>query len=130
MADLEQVRKYQPEPELALIVALNTWVQSVLTNEWFHADVHAGNLLMLTDGRVAFIDFKLEATRTEQFAQFLSRSPELAGLVTVPAVYRQASATRVLTLQRLYGVSMTDLETVRRYASSPEVAVITALNTW
>ena len=29
----------QPNPELVLIVALNTWVSSVLTNEWFHADV-------------------------------------------------------------------------------------------
>jgi len=55
--DLEAVRKYQPDPELALILALNTWVTSVLSNEWFHADVHAGNLLVLTDGRVAFIDF-------------------------------------------------------------------------
>jgi predicted unusual protein kinase regulating ubiquinone biosynthesis (AarF/ABC1/UbiB family) len=57
MTDLETVRKYTESPELALIVALNTWVSSVLTNEWFHADVHAGNLLMLKDGRVAFIDF-------------------------------------------------------------------------
>lgn len=57
LADLEVVRQYVPEPELALIVALNTWVLSVLTNEWFHADVHAGNLLVLRDGRVAFIDF-------------------------------------------------------------------------
>ena len=51
------MRRYSDSPELALIVALNTWVSSVLTNEWFHADVHAGNLLILTDGRVAFIDF-------------------------------------------------------------------------
>ena len=57
LVDLDSVREYQPNPELALIVALNTWVSSVLTNEWFHADVHAGNLLVLTDGRVAFIDF-------------------------------------------------------------------------
>ena len=57
MTDLETVRRYSESPELALILALNTWVSSVLTNEWFHADVHAGNLLMLEDGRVAFIDF-------------------------------------------------------------------------
>jgi len=57
LTDLDAVRKYTPNPEVALIVALNTWVSSVLANEWFHADVHAGNLLVLTDGRVAFIDF-------------------------------------------------------------------------
>lgn len=76
------------------------------------------------------IDFTLEATRTEQFATFLSRNAELAPLVTVPKVYRQASANRVLTLERLYGVSMTDLETVRQYSESPELALIVALNTW
>ena len=57
MTDLETVRQYSESPEVALIVALNTWISSVLTNEWFHADVHAGNLLILRDGRVAFIDF-------------------------------------------------------------------------
>jgi hypothetical protein len=45
------------EPELVLINALNTWFGSVVGCESFHADVHAGNLLVLPDGRVAFIDF-------------------------------------------------------------------------
>jgi predicted unusual protein kinase regulating ubiquinone biosynthesis (AarF/ABC1/UbiB family) len=30
---------------------------SLLACETFHADVHAGNLLVLRDGRVGFIDF-------------------------------------------------------------------------
>jgi len=76
------------------------------------------------------IDFKLEATRTEQFASFLASSPELQGLVTVPKVYRQASAERVLTLERLYGVALSDLDAVRQYAPQPELALIVALNTW
>jgi predicted unusual protein kinase regulating ubiquinone biosynthesis (AarF/ABC1/UbiB family) len=45
------------EPELVLINALNTWFGSVVGCETFHADVHAGNLLVLPDGRVGFIDF-------------------------------------------------------------------------
>ena len=76
------------------------------------------------------VDFELEAKRTEQFAEFLARSPELAGVVTVPAVYRESSATRVLTLERLYGVPLTDLESVRKYTPDPELAIIVALNTW
>ena len=32
------------------------------------------------------IDFKLEATRTEQFAEFLAQSADLGGMVTVPKV--------------------------------------------
>ena len=68
MTDLDVVKQFVPEPELALIVALNTWVLSVLTNEWFHADVHAGNLLVLRDGRIAFIDFGIVGSIPEKTA--------------------------------------------------------------
>jgi aarF domain-containing kinase len=44
-------------PEATIITALNIWTQSVMSMPWFHADVHAGNLLLLEDGRVGFIDF-------------------------------------------------------------------------
>jgi aarF domain-containing kinase len=44
-------------PEATIITALNIWTQSVMSMPWFHADVHAGNLLVLEDGRVGFIDF-------------------------------------------------------------------------
>ena len=43
--------------EDVLVNALNVWFSSVLGCETFHADVHAGNLLALSDGRVGFIDF-------------------------------------------------------------------------
>mgnify|MGYP006169041839 CR=1 FL=1 len=88
LADLESVRKYAPQPELALIVALNTWVSSVLTNEWFHADVHAGNLLVLTDGRVAFIDFGIVGSIPRKTANamldFVRATPKELGPWTCP----------------------------------------------
>jgi aarF domain-containing kinase len=40
-----------------ILTALNIWSMSVTSMPWFHADVHAGNLLLLHDGRVGFIDF-------------------------------------------------------------------------
>ena len=40
-----------------IIEALNAWIASVAVCESFHADVHAGNLFVLRDGRLAFIDF-------------------------------------------------------------------------
>lgn len=43
--------------EGVIIEALNAWIASVAMNESFHADVHAGNLFVLYDGRLAFIDF-------------------------------------------------------------------------
>ena len=40
-----------------IITALNIWSLSVVSMPWFHADVHAGNLMLCEDGRVGFIDF-------------------------------------------------------------------------
>ncbi|KAJ8605390.1 hypothetical protein CTAYLR_002411 [Chrysophaeum taylorii] len=57
LTDLDAIRKVVDNPETALVNALNTWAASVLTCDFFHADVHAGNLLVLDDGRVAFLDF-------------------------------------------------------------------------
>jgi len=43
--------------EEQIITALNAWTLMVLELPFFHADVHAGNLIAMTDGRVGFIDF-------------------------------------------------------------------------
>jgi aarF domain-containing kinase len=45
------------DPESVIVTALNVWTRSVQSMPFFHADVHAGNLLVLKDGRVGFIDF-------------------------------------------------------------------------
>ena len=58
LVDLDAIRAYSKgTPEQTLITALNTWTASVIGCSSFHADVHAGNLLVLQDGRIAFIDF-------------------------------------------------------------------------
>ena len=57
LTDLESIRKYSDNPEQTLVTALNTWFASLLHCDFFHADVHAGNLMVLEDGRVGFIDF-------------------------------------------------------------------------
>lgn len=57
LVDLDGIRAYSSNPEQTLINALNTWSLSVVASPSFHADVHAGNLLVLKDGRVGFIDF-------------------------------------------------------------------------
>merc|ERR1719380_565522 len=56
LTDLDAIRRAtDADPEEVLLNALNTWFASVLGAESFHADVHAGNLLVLRDGRVGFI---------------------------------------------------------------------------
>ena len=60
LTDLDALRAmYGPtfDAETTLLNALNTWSLGVLSCDFFHADVHAGNLLALRDGRVAFLDF-------------------------------------------------------------------------
>ncbi|GGC66682.1 ABC1 kinase family protein [Marinobacter halophilus] len=57
MTDLDSIREYSNDPERTLITAMNTWFASLTKCEFFHADVHAGNLMVLKDGRIGFIDF-------------------------------------------------------------------------
>lgn len=57
MTDLAVVRKYAKNPQAVLEKALATWFQSLALAGFFHADVHAGNLMILEDGRIGFLDF-------------------------------------------------------------------------
>jgi aarF domain-containing kinase len=60
MLDEETISKVTKDPKMgqqAIISALNIWTTSVMSMPWFHADVHAGNLFLLDDGRIGFIDF-------------------------------------------------------------------------
>jgi len=57
LTDLETIRRYCSDPEKTLITAMNTWFASLTKCDFFHADVHAGNLMVLKDGRIGFIDF-------------------------------------------------------------------------
>ncbi len=57
ISDIDGVRNITPEPEFALVQALNTWFMSLKQCQIYHADLHAGNVMMLNDGRIGFIDF-------------------------------------------------------------------------
>jgi predicted unusual protein kinase regulating ubiquinone biosynthesis (AarF/ABC1/UbiB family) len=57
LTDLETIQKYTRDPAGTLVGAMNTWFASLMFCESFHADLHAGNLMVLTDGRIGFIDF-------------------------------------------------------------------------
>ncbi|CAH9060031.1 unnamed protein product [Cuscuta epithymum] len=57
LTDLDSINSLVPNPETSLITALNVWFGSLLACESFHADVHAGNLWLLRDGRIGFLDF-------------------------------------------------------------------------
>jgi len=66
MLDEESISMITKDPESIIITALNIWTTSVMSMPWFHADVHAGNLLILDDGRVGFIDFGIVGRVSEK----------------------------------------------------------------
>ena len=57
LTDFNVVKKVSKDPSQVLIIAMNTWFGSLMMCNSFHADLHAGNLMLLEDGRVGFIDF-------------------------------------------------------------------------
>lgn len=57
ISDIEGVRAITDDPESALMQALDTWFLSLRQCQLYHADLHAGNVMMLEDGRIGFIDF-------------------------------------------------------------------------
>lgn len=57
LTDFKLVEKYSKDASQTLITIMNTWFGSLMMCKSFHADLHAGNLMLLEDGRVGFIDF-------------------------------------------------------------------------
>jgi aarF domain-containing kinase len=78
------------------------------------------------------LDFQKEARNTEEFGKFLARN-ELLSVATAPKVYREFTTKKILTMERLYGVSILDESTLAKVAKDPEIgqaAILTALNVW
>lgn len=47
------------DPQAVMTSVINTWFLSLVATGEFHADLHAGNVLLLNDGRIGFLDFGL-----------------------------------------------------------------------
>lgn len=74
------------------------------------------------------VDFIEEANNLDDFIEYLHVSQNTAA--TAPKVYHQYSTRRILTMQRLYGVPLTDFEVVKKVAKDPSQVLVTAMNTW
>ena len=66
MLDENAISQITNDAEGTIITALNVWTTSVQRMPWFHADVHAGNLMCLEDGRVGFLDFGIVGRVSEK----------------------------------------------------------------
>ncbi len=99
LSDIDGVKRYSLDPEQTLVDALNVWFMSLSECQIYHADLHAGNVMVLTDGRVGFIDFGIVGRISpEVWAALLSLAQSLpAGdfraiaqaLITMGATHHQ-----------------------------------------
>jgi len=53
----DEIRRRGIDGESKLVAGLRAWFQCVVFYGFFHGDVHAGNLMVLDDGTIGFLDF-------------------------------------------------------------------------
>lgn len=117
LTDLESIRRYSQNPEQTLVNALNTWFASLMLCNFFHADVHAGNLMALEDGRIGFIDFGIVGRIKKETWLSMNSLMEAMGREDYPLMARS-----------LAGIGATDEKIdVDRFAADLE-ALFTKLN--
>ena len=76
------------------------------------------------------VDFTKEATHVAEFASYL-RTTGMESVATCPVVYPEVSSKGVLTMSRLRGVPLTDIEAIRSITDvEPEAVLVGALNAW
>ncbi|PIA38530.1 hypothetical protein AQUCO_02700023v1 [Aquilegia coerulea] len=127
------IKVLKPGIEDVLVVDLNFVYVVARILEFLNPELSRASLVSIVKDIKASmleeVDFKKEAANIESFRGYL----EAMGLVrqaTAPKVYPHCSTKRVLTMERLYGVPLTDLDSIRSLVSSPETSLITALNVW
>jgi predicted unusual protein kinase regulating ubiquinone biosynthesis (AarF/ABC1/UbiB family) len=73
--DVARLRESKFDGEEKLLVGMRAWFQCMIRHGFFHGDVHAGNLMALTDGRIGFLDFgivgRFSRERREQITDYL-----------------------------------------------------------
>jgi len=70
------------------------------------------------------MDYCNEASNAESFAQLHAHNPRIA----VPRIYREATSRRVLTMEWIEGVKLTNLEAVRELGIDPDELVEVGVN--
>ena len=70
------------------------------------------------------MDYCNEASNAETFAQLHAHNPRIA----VPRIYREATSRRVLTMEWIDGVKLTNLEAVRELGIDPDELVQVGVN--
>nr|WP_245677621.1 AarF/ABC1/UbiB kinase family protein [Nocardia acidivorans] len=67
----DDIRAVHPDSELLIRRLVKAWMESVAVHGLFHGDVHAGNLWLLDDGRVAMLDFGIVGRMETEWREFV-----------------------------------------------------------
>ncbi|KAL8154358.1 hypothetical protein V2J09_012118 [Rumex salicifolius] len=127
------IKVLKPGIEDILVADLNFVYVVARILEFLNPDLRRTSLVGIVkdirESMLEEVDFTKEATNIESFRTYLETTG-LTRQATAPAVYRHCSTRRVLTMERLYGVPLTDLDSINSLVDSPETSLITALNVW
>ena len=83
VTDLEQQERLGISPAKVNRLLIKTYLKQLLEDGFFHADPHPGNLLVMSDGRLAFFDFgmvgritpELQAKMIDAFFHVVGKDP-------------------------------------------------------
>ncbi|OAY46416.1 uncharacterized aarF domain-containing protein kinase At5g05200, chloroplastic [Manihot esculenta] len=127
------IKVLKPGIEDILVADLNFVYIVARILEFLSHDLSRASLVAIVkdirESMLEEVDFYKEAANIESFRRYLE-AMGLTRQATAPKVYQHCSSRRVLTMERLYGVPLTDLDSISSLVSSPETSLITALNVW
>ncbi|KAG5558179.1 hypothetical protein RHGRI_008187 [Rhododendron griersonianum] len=127
------IKVLKPGIEDILVADLNFVYVVARILEFLNPELNRASLVGIVkdikESMLEEVDFNKEAMNIESFRRYLE-SMGFTRQATAPKVYPQCSSQRILTMERLYGVPLTDLDSISSLVSSPETSLITALNVW
>ena len=69
--DFDAVRARYSDGKLHMRRGVKVWMEACMVHGPFHGDVHAGNIWVLDDGRVGFLDFGIMGELTDEWKQVM-----------------------------------------------------------
>lgn len=69
--DFDAVRARNGDGKLSMRRGVKVWMEACLVHGPFHGDVHAGNIWILDDGRVAYLDFGIMGELNDEWKQLM-----------------------------------------------------------
>ncbi|GFY83534.1 protein kinase superfamily protein [Actinidia rufa] len=109
------IKVLKPGIEDVLVADLNFVYVVARILEFLNPDLNRASLVGIVkdirESMLEEVDFNKEAVNIESFRRYIE-AMGLSRQATAPKVYKQCSTRRVLTMERLYGVPLTDLDSI------------------